>query len=136
MTLLETLENREQYFAADIGHKTQQWVAYGAAGFALIAAAFVIGPWGIVIAVLFLCATVWPAPVGRIIAMLTIVFSGIVIAMGDATGSTYIRPLLALATIPLIFVSALLASRRFADMSAITCIYIWRKIFGRGDIRA
>ena len=136
MKLLEALENKDQYFAADIGRKTQQWIAYGAAGFALMSSVFVLGPWGIVIAVLFLCATVWPAAVGRVIAMLTIVFSGVIIAMGDSTGNSYIRPLLALATIPLIMVSAMLASERLAGTIAVTCIYIWRKMTGRGNLRA
>jgi uncharacterized membrane protein YvlD (DUF360 family) len=136
MTLFEALENRDQYFDADAGYQLQRWVSLTLAILAGIASLFGWGMFAIVAGFWFLLATGWPAVIGRVTAMLTIVFAAVIIAMADTTVNNLIRPLLALATIPMIFVSALLASRRFADTVAVTCLYLLRRILKRGPFSA
>ena len=134
MTLFEVLENKDQYFAEDIGYQLQRWVSFTLAGVTAVASLTGWGVWGVVAAIWFLISTLWPATIGRITAMLTIVLAAIIITMGDTTGGSLIQPALAIATIPLIFVSALLASRRFADTCAAVGLYTYQKIFKRKSL--
>jgi len=128
LTLFEALENPESLFGENLGHTTQQMSAYTIAALALASSALGLGALGIVAAVFFLCATVWPAVAGRILAMLTILFSAIIIAMGNTGGDTGIRAVLALGTVPFILVSLLLASERFATVMAVSVLYGFRKL--------
>lgn len=134
MTLMEALENRNQYFDADIGYQLQRWVSFSLAGICGVASMTGMGIIGIVLAIWFLLSTLWPAAIGRVTAMLTILVSGVIIAMGDTTGNSLIQPLLALATLPMIFISALLASERFASAAAATGLYTYRKLLGREGV--
>jgi len=134
MTLMEALENRDQYFDPDIGYQLQRWVSFSLAGIAGVASLTGMGVVGIAMAIWFLLSTLWPAVVGRVTAMLTILLSAIIIAMGDTTGNSFIQPLLALATLPMIFISGLLASERFASAAAATGLYTYRKLLGREGV--
>lgn len=135
MSLLEALENRDQHYDSDIGTQLQRWVSLTTAAIVGASSMFGMGTWGIIAGIWFLLATAWPAPVGRATAMLTIVFSAIIITMGDTTGGSLIQPVLALGTIPMIFIAALLSSERFAATIAVTGVYLYRKLFGRFTVR-